>query len=189
VKIYCPCVILLESCGAKIMSKNKMAVTIFTLLFSILYFKSVAQNNNRDRLVNKIRKGIIVKTTDLKDSIAFYGFSIKIELKRNKKSLVASNITLNDSIGYKIVSDYAFLKKIDYSPVVGNAKQNFLIIPIGLIIANYEENRIYEHKIPVEDIGEKINKLFNYDSGTNNRTENYIYLNPIIIYVDKAIYD
>jgi len=84
------------------MSKNKMAVTIFTLLFSILYFKSVAQNNNRDRLVNKIRKGIIVKTTDLKDSIAFYGFSIKIELKRNKKSLVASNITLNDSIGYKL---------------------------------------------------------------------------------------
>ncbi|MGN8059404.1 hypothetical protein ACTJKN_24200 [Pedobacter sp. 22163] len=171
------------------MREKKMAVTIFTILFSISYFTSVAQNNNRDRLVNQIRKGLIIDITNLKDSIAFYSFSIKIELKKNKTSVVARNISLNDSIAAKIISDYTFLKQINYSPIVGNAKQNFLLIPIGVIIANYEENRIYPHKIPVEDLADKINKLFNYDSRINNRIENYLYLNPIIIYVDKAIYN
>jgi len=171
------------------MRKKNSSTVIILLLFSLICFSSAAQNTNRDRLLEQIRKGLIIDTKGLKDSIAFYSFSIKIELKKNKNSVVAGNISFNDSIAFKVIHNYSFLKQMNFKPIVMLARQNVLIIPIGVIIANYEEKRIYQHKIPVEDIALRINKLFNYDSSKKDMLENYLYLSPIIIYVDKAIYN
>ncbi|WP_316794971.1 hypothetical protein [Pedobacter agri] len=171
------------------MRRIRILIAISTVIFSFIYFKSTAQNISRDSLVDQIRKGLIIDTKNLKDSIAFYSFSIRINLKRNKASIVAEDIIINDNIAFKILSNVNFLNQIDFTPIVGEAKQNSLIIPIGIIVANHEENRIYKHKIPVEDIGIRIDKLFSYDPHSNNKIENNLYLNPIIIYVDKAVYN
>lgn len=164
--------------------KKLMAIWISLFIFSTSFCQ-----DKRDILVKEIQKNIVINTDGLKDSIAFYSFSIQIKINKKKNNTIVEKIEFNDSIGCLLIKDYSFLKKMNYSPLISGNKRVILIIPVGVIVSNYDAKKIEPHKIPIEDLSKKIDKLFYYDRTKNNCIEKYIYINPFIVYVDKAIYD
>lgn len=160
--------------------------------FFILLFLSVTSNaQNREKAITQIEQTIIstLNAKDLKDSIAFYAVSIQIEIKKKNGKAVVNKIAYNDTIAKVIFPNLDQLKKIDYTPFIINKRNAIINIPIVYIIANLSNNDISEKKISLSGLQDNIYKLFNCNKKEACITDNVIYLKPIIITVDRAIYD
>lgn len=165
---------------------NKLYFMVFCLFISNIV---LAQNKGIENLSIEIGKNLQPDVSKLKDSIAFYSFAFQIEIKKVNKHTIVEKITVNDSIAHIIFPDYSFLKKLDYGPLFRRSKYVTLIVPVGLIIANYESKKISEYKISLVDFSKRIHNLFNSEPRKKKDLTYFIYMSPSIITVDKAIYD
>ncbi|WP_316820861.1 hypothetical protein [Pedobacter gandavensis] len=163
-----------------------------SFLFFLLLFNttiSFAQKSPRGHLIRQVDTSIHIDTDRLKDSIAFYSFSIRIEVNKIKNKVLVERVAPNDSVDYVKVKSYSALKKIDYSSIISRPGKSVIILPVAVIVFNYTSKVDYERKIALSDFSDRINSLFNYDAGKENKIERYVYLNPLIIYLDKVVYD
>lgn len=165
---------------------NKLYLIVLCLFVSNVAW---AQNKAVENLSIEIAKNLQPNVSKLKDSIAFYSFAFQIEIKKVKKSTVVEKITVNDSIAHVIFPDYTFLEKLDYRTLLMKSKRITLIVPVGLIIANFDSKKIPDYKISLIDFPRRIHNLFNSEFRKMKDLSNFIYMSPNIIIVDKAIYD
>lgn len=156
-----------------------------------LCFQNSSAQHKKEEFISRLREKLYSFSTSekLKDSIALYSFAIQIDIKKNKNSSI-KNVTSNDSISNVVFKKnyLPFLKKLNYDPILGEAKNATIIIPVAYIVANYKADDISEKKVPITDLSDKLYKLFNYIKKDENTPKNYIYLKPMITVVDKAIY-
>jgi hypothetical protein len=151
---------------------------------------SKAQNPSQSKLIDELNKHFSknLKFSGFKDSVALYTFSIKLDLEveKNKDQMVVYKI--NDSIGKLIFKDLSFLKTMDYTPLLKDKKQLSVVIPVGVVMARYNETEA-SPCITIKDLDKKILKLFNVHAGEDLRNDGLLYLPPFVIYVDKTVYD
>ena len=164
------------------------------ILLSAFFFichEGFTQNTKGQAVYDQITKEVMEHSQSklLKDSIALYTFAFQIEVKKVKDSTLVTSITVNDSIAKVIFPNYDFLRKKNYASFISKAKRATLIIPFGLVVLNYSPDKIVDKTITVKGLADTINKLFNYNQKENTDTENFIYLRPLIIYVDKTVYN
>jgi hypothetical protein len=166
----------------------KVYLIILVLLFSISKFSF---SQNKQTTIEEIEKTLAstMDAKDIKDSIALYTFCIQVNIKNVKGKSIVTGISVNDLVAKIIFKDIYLLKKINYSSFLGNKKNISLNIPIAYIVANYKANDLTEKKINIIGIQDNLYKLFNCTKKGNCITLDSIYLNPIIITVDKAVYD
>ncbi|WP_316820850.1 hypothetical protein [Pedobacter gandavensis] len=162
-----------------------MAILLFISSSQILF----AQENSRLRLVNDIARSFDVDMKLMKDSIAFYSLAVRIEVNKTNNKLIVERVVPNDTLDFVITKSYEALKKLDYSPIVSKSGRSVIILPIAILMFNYDSKVFHERKVTMTDFSKRINNLFDYGPGRNQKIENYIYLNPLFIYLDKAVYD
>lgn len=102
---------------------------------------------------------------------------------------VVSRVSFNDIIAKVIFKDINLLKKINYIPFLTNKTNAVINIPVAYIVANYKANDLSEKKISLIGLQDNLYKLFNCTKNENCNTENNIYLKPMVITADKAVYD
>jgi hypothetical protein len=166
-------------------------IILFFATFFICY-NGFAQNDKGKDSYLQIRLALVrhLESNMLKDSIALYTFAFQIEVKKIKDSTLITSITVNDSIANIIYPNYDFLRKINYAPFISKAKQATLVIPVALVITNYNSpTKTVDTTIPIIDLADRISKMFNYNQKEDSDTEHFIYLRPCVIYHDKAVYD
>ncbi|MES2445818.1 MAG: hypothetical protein V4546_01475 [Bacteroidota bacterium] len=163
--------------------------TIFFLFFLCLNLLTRAQTKLQveEKITHLLTTNIDAK--EIKDSIALYTFSIKISLKKTKGKAMVDEISWNDPMANLIFKDINILKQVDYKVFLLNKSKTDIIIPVAYIVANYKTNDIGEKKISIIGLQESLYKLFNCTSQKNCMNDNINYLRPMIITVDKAIYD
>lgn len=168
-----------------------MKKIILLSAFFLICHQGITQNSKGQAVYDQIVKEVMANTNSklLKDSIALYTFAFQIEVKKVKDSTLVTSITVNDSIANVIFPNYDFLRKKNYAPYISKAKRATLIIPFGLVVVNYSPDKIVDKTITVKGLADTINKMFNYNQKDDTDTEHFIYLRPITMYVDKAVYN
>jgi hypothetical protein len=168
-----------------------MKKIILLSAFILICNEGFTQNSKGQAVYDQIIKEVMAHAESklLKDSIALYTFAFQIEVKKVKDSTLVTSITVNDSIANVIFPNYDFLRKQNYKPFISRAKRATLVIPFGLVLVNYSPNKIVDKSITVKGLADTINKIFNYNQKENTDTEHFIYLRPMVMYVDKAVYD
>ncbi|MGN7990062.1 hypothetical protein ACTJKC_22165 [Pedobacter sp. 22226] len=161
----------------------------FILMFASLSISTFAQNNQREIINKKIQACVVIDAKKLSDSAGFYGLAIRIELMKTKGKTIVEKIVVNDSLGNAIIKNYEGLKKLDYSSLVPSQGKSILVLPISVLVVNYSSKKIDGHKISLDMLIPKINKLFDYDPLRKNAVEGYIYLSPLLISIDKTVYN
>ena len=163
-------------------------VIVVLFLFFGTCLTSFAHGDFSGPLTNKIVIGLNAVGTKLKDSIAFYSWAYRLKIRRFKDSTIVETISENDSIAKLIVNDPSYLKRINFSSVLGKRREATLIIPISVIVTDYNTSQDPAKKISFYDFSTRIRKLFNTRDGTEY-DENQIYFQPIMIYLNKRIND
>ena len=174
--------------GLKFVINMKAYIVLLIAFFSINQLSFAQSKQKTSEEIEKILISTI-DAKDIKDSIALYTFSIKINIKKVKGKSIVNGISFNDVVAKSIFKDINVLKKINYSSFLTTRNSVSLIIPIAYIVANYKVNDLSEKKIDIRNLQDNLYKLFNCIKNENCTTINNIYLKPIIITVDKAIYD
>ena len=162
---------------------------LITILFFGTYLSTFGQSNKHDDLAQQINRQLVIDLDKLKDSAAFYSFSFRLELKNKNHMAVLDNFSVNDSIAYAVVENINFIKKLDYRKITFNGTRKTVIVPVGIIVMNYEGNAKPDGKILAVDLATKINQLFHYQANLKTKIDQFMYLPPIIIYGDKKVYD
>ncbi|RYF14394.1 MAG: hypothetical protein EOO42_17900 [Flavobacteriales bacterium] len=166
----------------------KKYILSFTIFLSFIGFSN-AQSTKKT--IEEIEKTLFttIDAREIKDSIALYTFSIKINIRKTKGKVIVNEISSNDPIAHLIFKDVNLLGKINFAPLVANKNNVTLYIPVAYIVANYKLNDTTEKKISLNGLQENLYKLFNFTKSENSITENTIYMRPIVITTDKAVYD
>ena len=164
---------------------KKIIVVIYFLIGISL--TTAAQGDFSGPLTFKIANGLKPDASKLKDSIAFYSWAYELKIDRFKDSTIVTKISVNDSISRLIVKDHSYLKNINFISLLGKRREATLI-PISVILTDYNVESESVRKISFYDFSKRIRKLFNIVSGTEYN-ENYIYFQPIMIYLSKTVYD
>jgi hypothetical protein len=162
------------------------------LLIVICFFLFGQESFGQQReIVEKKIEETLAATLDGKgiaDSIALYAFSIEVNIKEIKGKIVAE-VTCNDTIAHTIFKDIRVLKNIDYKPIMTGRHHVVINIPVAYIVANYKANDLSEKKISIANLQESLYRLFNHKKKGGLNYNRVVYTKPIIITVDKAVYD
>lgn len=165
----------------------KKLIVILHFLIGIS-LTTTAQGDFSGPISDKMVKGLKSDASKLKDSIAFYSWAYELKIDRFKDSTIVTKISVNDSISRLIVKDHSYLKNINFISLLGKRRRATLIIPISVILTGYDIKSESVRKISFYDFSTRIRKLFNIVDGTE-ANENYIYFQPIMIYLSKTVYD
>lgn len=177
----------------------------FKFISTILILFAINQLAHSQNLEHKIQnekkkiKDLFLKDLSWKntpDSTMIIGFSFKIRVEQNENNLIQIiSITANDSIAYKLFPKYHSLKKIDYRLFMREKKKADFIIPVLIeIVGHYQEDyntsenllKFYKENIFRREMFKEIRNMLHIDPlGDNTRTEEYIYFEPVFIWMDK----
>ena len=163
-------------------------IVIMLMLFSGSFITSYGQTDYSTSILRKISMGLDPNPDRLKDSIAFYSFAYELKIERIKDSTVVNEISANDSIEALIIKDRSFLQQINYSPIMGMRKKITLIIPVSVIVTDYNSKNELNKKISFYDFTERIEKLFNVGK-QQDALSNFVFFRPIMVYFNKRVYD
>jgi hypothetical protein len=177
--------------------KNFKHFVTFLLLFAIYEF-SYAQES----LINEERKKIdqffveskLFKTTP--DSNMLIGFSFKISVNRNTEGqIMPVTIVASDTSAYKIFPDYKYLTTINYGVFLKDKEEGIFIIPVIIDMIGTQQDEYYTNKVIMDyytktilgrSMSKAIKSIFFIDQpGKKNNTENYIYLEPMMLGLKK----
>ncbi|WP_395625944.1 hypothetical protein [Daejeonella sp.] len=173
----------------------------FLLIFSIheISYTQVL-DRKRERENKKIQdfflKDLPWKRTE--DSTMIIGFSYKIRVEEKVKGINrAISITASDSIAYKLFPKYEALKKIDYKPFLKGRKEVDFIIPVLIELVGSQPLEYYDREKLISFLSNigfakvyfKVPlSMFHFNNeNAKYSTENYTYLNPVIIWMDKRV--
>lgn len=183
--------------------KMKYFKHLITFLL-LLTIKELSQAQDLGRKKEKEKKKIQEfflkdlpwKTTE--DSTMIIGFSFKINVKKNAESLTKSiSIISTDSLAFRLFPKYEALKKIDYKLFLKDRNEGTFIIPVLMEIIGSQPEKFYTNEKLLDFMNKRVffttikhdpGALFhlNYEEG-KLETENYIYFEPVIIWMDKRI--
>jgi hypothetical protein len=152
------------------------------------YDNVLAQGDFSGPLTHKIIKALNPDGSKLKDSIAFYSWAYELSITKFKDSTIVEYITVNDSIAKVIIKDVSSLKAINFSSLLDKRDKAKLIIPISVIMTDYNASKEPTKMISFYDFSTRIRKLFNVRDG-KEYDNNDIYFQPIMIYFSKKIND
>jgi hypothetical protein len=174
----------------------------FLTLLLILSFCNICFAQNPDRKIqNEKRKIQNFFLNDLPwkntpDSTMIIGFSFKISVQENEKGIKqVISITASESVAYKLFPNYESLKKIDYKLFMKDKKEADLIIPVLIeMVGPYQKDynsyekllKFYEENIFRREMFNEIRAMLHIDPlWDNTKTEEYIYFEPVFIWMDK----
>lgn len=166
-----------------------LQLSMMIVLCLMVFLQSSAQTKEQKVLFDKIASGFNSDITKLPDSLAFYTFAIELHIKKLGDSTNIKSIMLNDSIGYLINKGYDYLRDLNFSAVMDGKKEATIILPVSLIVYNNNNPKIREQQLSFENLTHHIHKLFNYDALKKTINKRYIYLEPLMIYANKAVFD
>lgn len=156
-----------------------------------------AQENLIDIEKKKIneffRENFPWKTTP--DSTMFIGFSFKIKVKLNGEGQVIYNkIIASNTNAYKIYPKYKSLGTINYGLFLKDKKRGIFIIPVIIDIIGSQPDKYYTNKnllnyytktILGKSMSKAMKSAFYINQLGKKNTENYIYLEPMMIGIGK----
>jgi hypothetical protein len=166
----------------------KKYILILLFLF-VLFQKATAQKEQK--IASEIENLLLsdLNGKEIKDSIALYTFSIQIDIKKVKNKTYTA-VSCNHPIAHQIFNNIKVLLNLDYAVFVQKAKNRIINIPVAYLVANYTNAGLKEKYISIKELQNNIYKLFNYSANDSAyKNDNYIYIKPIIITVDKTVYD
>jgi hypothetical protein len=133
-----------------------------------------------------------------KDSTMIIGFSFKIHVKKNTEGKITPiSIIPSDTLAYKLFPGYKFLTTINYKLFLKNREEGIFIIPVFLDLVGSQRDDYYTRENLMlfynkSVFGRSVSKavqsmLYINKNEENNKSENYIYLTPIMMGMDKYI--
>lgn len=177
------------------------SILTFVLLFTMQEIvkaqnKEIEIENEKKKINDFFFNNLPWKAT--KDSTMMIGFSFKVNLQKNKKKEINQiSIIASDSIAYKLFPKYELLKKIDYKLFLKDRKEGIFIIPILIELVGSQPDEYYTkeklldfwgYSIFYRSMFKGVQSMLHIDqSWENNPTENYTYLKPVIIWMDKRV--
>lgn len=181
------------------MNYLKKIVTILILLsiHELSYSQLLKGKSKKEKkkIENFFLKDLPWKSTE--DSTMIIGFSFKIKVEENEIGLSqATSITASDSIAYKLFPNYELLKTINYKLFLQNKKKAEFIIPVLIELVGSQTIGYYDREKLINFSNNTVfNKalykgawsMFHLNNDHIKNIENYIYLKPVIIWMDKRI--
>jgi hypothetical protein len=177
--------------------KNFKHLLTFLLLFAV-YECSFAQKSliieERKKINQFFTEDKLFKTTP--DSNMLIGFSFKISVNRNAEGLIMPiTIVASDTSAYKIFPDYKYLTTINYGVFLKDKEEGVFIIPVIIDMIGTQQDEYYTNKVLLDyytktilgrSMSKAIKSIFFIDQpGQKNNTENYIYLEPMMLGLKK----
>lgn len=133
---------------------------------------------------------------NMPDSTIIIGFSFKIKVEKSSNGkILPVSIIASDSIAYKLYPKYEFLKAINYKPFLKNKKEADFIIPVLIEMVGSRPPKQHEREKLIDFLNETSFAKTLYKSTLSmfhiikeeeeNYPENFIYLDPILIWMDR----
>ena len=123
-------------------------ITLVSILILSMASQVYAQNDkHKFTLYSKTMEKILsVKVGSVReDSVYLYAFNFQLGLsKNNAGKLIAGQLSVNDSLAYKIFPKYNLLKAIDFSFLQPNRKKFKVIIPVIVYFKNHKEKTMID---------------------------------------------
>lgn len=167
----------------------KKLLIIFALITAAKIFPTMAQENQgKDLFREKMVGQLNFNNEALKDSVALYTFNIQIRVASKNKKASAQSVWASDSIAYKVFKDFEVLKTSDYSDFTNGKSVTLIVVPIAIIVSNHP-GRSSDPRIPIMDLKEKIERLFDMTGKERMSSDEIMYLAPVVIFTDKTVYD
>lgn len=129
------------------------------------------------------------------DSTMHIGFSFKIKMKFDTEGKINRNrIKASDPIAYKLFPEYKFLSTVNYPLFLKDKKRGTYIIPVLIEIIGsqtdeyYTNDRLLNYYLKTlegRSMSKAMKSAFYIKSSGRGKTENYIYMKPIILTLGK----
>lgn len=122
---------------------------------------------------------------DFKDTNMVYMFAYKVEVKKSKAGNVEiKDINSSDSSSKLIYKNTDFIKKINFSILMGEKKHCTFVFPVVIFLGHYEGN--HPGMIKISDVIKKFLPYL-YLNGTGiEPTYDYIYIPALILLTSTA---
>jgi hypothetical protein len=154
------------------------------------------KEKEKKKIQDLFLKDLPWKTTE--DSTMLIGFSFKISVQKNANGLTKPiTIIASDTLAYKIFPNYTFLTTINYELFLKERNEGVFIIPILIEMVGSQSEEFYTKEKQLDFMNKNISGRSMFDSALsllnihnldqNNGTENYIYLEPVFIWMDRRI--
>ena len=128
--------------------KNLKYISLVFILFLSTAKPALAQNDEQKfRSYSKTMSRVLsVEGGSVKeDSVYLYSFNFQVEFSKNSVGrLIAGNLSVNDSLAYKIFPKYNSIKEIDFSFLHANKERFKVVIPVIVYFKNHKEKTVID---------------------------------------------